>query len=158
MINLQNRDMFASTPKAGGLYSICFEYFIESFFLYSGVILLLLDVLNGFCTQTIVRPRIWVTLSFVPRVSAFRGTESSGRSRSLSIAEPKLKVVSARLAYSCFPFGFHPLQHKSCLSVTTGVTRSFSASITESMSLYAAGVSSTTSASLRHSTPLVAAS
>ena len=52
----------------------------------------------------------------------------------------------------------HPFTHTTCFSVCTISTRSRCASITASMSLYAAGVSSMTSLSLRHSTPAVAAS
>src|SRR3954447_25386559 len=50
----------------------------------------------------------------------------------------------------------HPFTTTSCFSVWTTSTRSLCAAITASIDLYAAGVSSITSSSLRHSIPSVA--
>src|SRR6185369_9615627 len=48
-----------------------------------------------------------------------------------------------------------PLTHTTCRNVCTTSTRSLWFAITSSMGLYAPGISSTTPASLRHSTPAV---
>ena len=50
----------------------------------------------------------------------------------------------------------HPFTHNTCFNVWATSTKSLCAAITSSISLYAIGVSSMTSASLRHSTPCVA--
>src|SRR5438094_7054650 len=54
------------------------------------------------------------------------------------------------------PLPLYPFTHTTWRKVCTTSTRSRCASITASMDLYAIGVSSITSASLRHSTPAVA--
>src|SRR4029077_3648659 len=54
------------------------------------------------------------------------------------------------------PSPVYPFTHTTWRNVCTTSTRSRCASITASMDLYAIGVSSMTSASLRHSTPAVA--
>src|SRR5262249_5855247 len=54
------------------------------------------------------------------------------------------------------PSPSYPFTHTTWRSICTTSTRSRCASITASIDLYAIGVSSMTSASLRHSTPAVA--
>src|ERR1039458_5895137 len=80
-----------------------------------------------------------------------RGTSSSS-CLSSSLQVPQVSPCYFLLVESDLPFTF-----RNCLRMCTGLTRSACAAITASMSLYAAGVSSSVSAVLSHSTPTVAA-
>src|SRR5271157_4341849 len=74
-------------------------------------------------------------------------------------AEPTQVAATLHPDYGrgpCSPSPVYPFTQTTWRNVCTTSTRSRCASITASMDLYAIGVSSMTSASLRHSTPAVA--
>src|SRR5262249_56213281 len=82
--------------------------------------------------------------------------DAEGRAADEREGERRPEDLAAALAAGSVDGEHHPFTHTICRSVWTISTRSFWASITASMDLYALGVSSMTSASFRPSMPAVA--